>query len=229
MLVTYRLDGRIATITMDDGKVNALSLAMLARAQRGARPGRRRPGRGGAARATGRLLGRLRSHGAPGRRAPAVEMVRAGFELAERLLVVPAAGRHRLHRARDRHGRLPAAVGGLPGRRGRSVQAHRQRGGDRADHAVRGGRDPAAAAGAGRASTGRSRSPRRSRRRTRSRPASSTGSSPPPSCTRSRAPWPGDVHTGPRRPRGEQAAGPRARPWRRSGPRSSRRRRRPPR
>jgi enoyl-CoA hydratase len=28
-LVTYRLDGKIATVTMDDGKVNALSIAML--------------------------------------------------------------------------------------------------------------------------------------------------------------------------------------------------------
>ncbi len=28
-LTTYELDGRIATITLDDGKVNALSLAML--------------------------------------------------------------------------------------------------------------------------------------------------------------------------------------------------------
>ena len=62
-LVTYELEDSIATITMDDGKVNVLSLAML-RELNGAldravgRSCRRRPERAG-----GSVLGRLRSRG----------------------------------------------------------------------------------------------------------------------------------------------------------------------
>jgi enoyl-CoA hydratase len=89
-LVSYRADGRVATITMDDGKVNALSAAMLAgigtaldRAQADrmvvlltGRPG---------ILSAGFDLNVLRAGGDPAR-----HMVRSGFELAVRLLSFPA-------------------------------------------------------------------------------------------------------------------------------------------
>jgi enoyl-CoA hydratase len=87
--VTYQLQDSIATITMDDGKVNALSPGMLAQINQAL-------DRALADRAVVVLTGRagvfsggfdltvLRSGGAD---APA--MVRAGFELAERLLSFP--------------------------------------------------------------------------------------------------------------------------------------------
>lgn len=85
-LVTYRLEGSIATIGLDDGKVNALSLEMLTEIN-GALD------RAEADRAIVVLTGRdgvfsagfdlpvLRRGGAD-----ALAMLRAGFELAERLL-----------------------------------------------------------------------------------------------------------------------------------------------
>ena len=89
MLVSYHLDGRIATITMDDGKVNALSVDMLAELNAAL-------DRAAADRAVVVLCGRpgifsagfdLKVLQAGG--VPAVEMVRAGFELAHRLLSFP--------------------------------------------------------------------------------------------------------------------------------------------
>jgi len=88
-LVTCRLDGPVATITMDDGKVNALSLGMLgelgtaldrAEADRAVVVLTGRPGRFSA----GFDLGTLRGGGDDAR-----QMVRDGFELAERLLSFP--------------------------------------------------------------------------------------------------------------------------------------------
>ncbi len=89
VLVSYRLDGAIATITMDDGKVNAMSPAMLAELNAAL-------DRAGADQAVVLLAGRegvfsagfdltvLRAGGAE-----AIAMVRAGFELALRVLSFP--------------------------------------------------------------------------------------------------------------------------------------------
>jgi enoyl-CoA hydratase len=88
-LVTYELEGSVATLTMDDGKVNALSLRMIAAINTGL-------DRAAADRAVVVLSGRqgvlsagfdlpvLRDGGTE-----AVAMVRAGFELSERLLSFP--------------------------------------------------------------------------------------------------------------------------------------------
>ncbi len=88
-LVSYESDGTTARITLDDGKVNALSLAMT-RELNGALD------RAAAERAVVLLAGRegvfsagfdLAALGEGGH--GAMEMVRAGFELAERLLSFP--------------------------------------------------------------------------------------------------------------------------------------------
>jgi enoyl-CoA hydratase len=88
-LVTYRLQDSVATITMDDGKVNVLSLAMLT--ELGAALDR-----AAADRAVVVLTGRegvfsagfnlpvLRAGGAE-----AADLLRAGFEMAARLLAFP--------------------------------------------------------------------------------------------------------------------------------------------
>ncbi len=89
-LVTYRLRDSVATITMDDGKVNALSLAMLT--ELGAALDR-----ASADRAVVVLTGRegvfsagfdlpvLQAGGTE-----AAELLHAGFDLAARLLAFPA-------------------------------------------------------------------------------------------------------------------------------------------
>jgi enoyl-CoA hydratase len=88
-LVSYETDGTTATVTMDDGKVNVLSLAMVqelnAALDRAAAEGRivLLTGREGVFSA-GFDLAAL-SEGGHG----AMEMVRAGFELAERVLSFP--------------------------------------------------------------------------------------------------------------------------------------------
>ena len=89
-LVTYRLRDSVATITMDDGKVNALSLAMLT--ELGAALDR-----ASADRAVVVLTGRERVFSAgfdlPVLRAggtDAAELLHAGFDLAARLLAFPA-------------------------------------------------------------------------------------------------------------------------------------------
>ena len=88
--VTYRLEDSVATITMDDGKMNVLSPAMFAELAAAL-------DRAEAARAVVVLTGRpgvfsagfdLRVLGMGG--AAARELVRTGFELAERLLSFPA-------------------------------------------------------------------------------------------------------------------------------------------
>jgi len=88
-LVDYRRDGAIATITMDDGKMNALSLAMLGALDAAL-------DRAAAANAVVVLTGRDRVFSAgfdlPVLRAgglTAFTMVRAGFEIAERVLSFP--------------------------------------------------------------------------------------------------------------------------------------------
>src|SRR5262245_55828281 len=88
--VHYSLTDRIATITMDDGKVNALSPAMLAAVDEALDAAQQsdamavvlagRPGRFSA----GFDLGVLTAGGPD-----AEHMLRAGFELAERLLSFP--------------------------------------------------------------------------------------------------------------------------------------------
>src|SRR5262249_35287160 len=89
-LVDYRLDGSIATLTLDDGKLNVLSPAMLAEVN-GALD------RAAADRAAVLLTGRegvfsagfaLRVPSGPG--AAAREMFLDGFRLAERILSFPA-------------------------------------------------------------------------------------------------------------------------------------------
>jgi enoyl-CoA hydratase len=88
-LVTHESDGTVATITMDDGKVNVLSLQMLMEvnaALDGAAADRQvvvLTGRVGIFSA-GFDLGVLRAG-----TGEAIEMLRAGFELAERLLAFP--------------------------------------------------------------------------------------------------------------------------------------------
>lgn len=89
-LVSYRLESSVATIAMDDGKVNALSLAMLSQVNQAL-------DRAQADRAVVVLTGRpgvfsagfdlrvLRTGGPD-----ALAMLFAGFELAERLLAFPA-------------------------------------------------------------------------------------------------------------------------------------------
>lgn len=88
-LVSYRLDDSVATITMDDGKVNVLSLAMLTELGVAL-------GRAVADRAVVVLTGRegvfsagfdlpvLRAGGTE-----AADLLRAGFDLAARLLAFP--------------------------------------------------------------------------------------------------------------------------------------------
>jgi enoyl-CoA hydratase len=88
-LVSYQLEGTIATITMDDGKVNALSLRMLAELNTAL-------DRAAADKAVVVLTGRdgifsagfdltvLRAGGPD-----AAAMLRAGFELSERMLSFP--------------------------------------------------------------------------------------------------------------------------------------------
>src|ERR671921_553923 len=88
-LVTVRDDGPVTTVTMDDGKVNALSLSMLSELDAALDHAE---AAGNAVVLTGRDgifsagfdLGVLRGGGAD---APA--MLRAGFELAARLLAFP--------------------------------------------------------------------------------------------------------------------------------------------
>jgi enoyl-CoA hydratase len=88
-IVDYRLEGSVATITMDDGKVNAMSLRMITEVN-GALD------RAVADRAVVVLAGRPGVFSAgfdlPTLRAGGYEaatMVRAGFELAERVLAFP--------------------------------------------------------------------------------------------------------------------------------------------
>ena len=109
-LVSYQLDGSVATITMDDGKVNVLSPRMLgeigaaldrAAADQAVVVLAGRPG----AFCAGFDLSVLRAGGAI-----SSAMVRAGFELAERILSFPAPRTHRVHRARRGDGRIPAAL-----------------------------------------------------------------------------------------------------------------------
>ena len=89
-VVSYRLESSVATITMDDGKVNALSLRVLSELNRALDQAL-------ADRAVVVLTGRrgvfsagfdlpvLRARGDD-----AVALLRAGFEMAERLLAFPA-------------------------------------------------------------------------------------------------------------------------------------------
>ena len=88
-LVTYQLEGSVATITMDDGKVNVLSLNMFAEIHEALD---RAAGDGAVVVLTGREgvfsagfdLPVLRSGGPE-----AFNMLRAGFDLAERVLSFP--------------------------------------------------------------------------------------------------------------------------------------------
>jgi enoyl-CoA hydratase len=88
-LVSYRLEGSVATVTLDDGKVNALSLSMIAEVDAAL-------DRALADRAVVLLSGRPGVFSAgfdlPALRAGGAEasaMVRSGFDLAERLLSFP--------------------------------------------------------------------------------------------------------------------------------------------
>jgi enoyl-CoA hydratase len=88
-LVTYERDGSVATITMDDGKANALSLTMLtevrAAFEQAATDGAVVVLAGREGRFSGGFdLGVLNAGGPD-----AVAMLRSGFELAERVLSFP--------------------------------------------------------------------------------------------------------------------------------------------
>src|SRR5687768_10504043 len=88
-IVSYRLDGPVATIVMDDGKVNAMSARMIGEVNAAldrAETDRAVVVLGGRERAfsAGFDLPTLRAGGPP-----AAAMVRAGFELAERVLSFP--------------------------------------------------------------------------------------------------------------------------------------------
>ena len=174
-LVTYDLAEAVATITLDDGKVNVMTLADARRDQRRARPGRTPtvPSSCSAA-ATGVFSARLRSPGAGAGGSEALAMVRAGFELAERVLSFPTPVVMECTGHAIAMGVFLLLVGRLPGRRGRAVQAHRERGGDRADDAAGRGRGPAASGSLPPRSTGRRSWPSPSPPRPPSRPASST-------------------------------------------------------
>src|ERR1700689_4630587 len=88
-MVSYQCDGTIATITIDDGKVNALSFAVLAELKAALSRAEQDdpvvipPGRNGRFSA-GFDLPVLRAGGPD-----ALAMLRAGFELAERVLAFP--------------------------------------------------------------------------------------------------------------------------------------------
>ena len=120
-LLSYRADGRVATITLDDGKVNALSAAMLA--DIGAAFDRAEAdgmtvlltGRPGIFSAGFDLLV-LRAGGDPAR-----QMVRRASSW--RSGCFPSRpGDHRLPGARHPDGLVPAAVGRLPARCRRPVK-----------------------------------------------------------------------------------------------------------
>src|SRR5271156_6552730 len=88
-MITYQCDGAVATITIDDGKVNALSLAVLAELNAALDRAEQEgavvilAGRDGVFSA-GLALPALRGGGPD-----ALAMLRAGFELAARLLRFP--------------------------------------------------------------------------------------------------------------------------------------------
>ena len=107
--------GSIEVITVDDGKVNVLSLAMLAEPERGARS-RRTPTRpSSCTRARGHVLGGLRPGHAPEPAAPTrSNMFRAGFELPARLLSFPTPVLIACTGPHGRDGGLRAPVGRLP-------------------------------------------------------------------------------------------------------------------
>ena len=143
--VQYQLRDGIAEIRIDDGKVNALSLDLFgelggafdrAKADRAVVVLSGRPGVFSA----GFDLRVLRAGGAA-----ANEMVRTGFELAERILAFPVAGRDRVHGPRDRDGRLPRARGRLSDRRAGRLSDRRERGRDRHPDAALRRRDVPAA------------------------------------------------------------------------------------
>lgn len=88
--VTYQLESRVATVTMDDGKVNVISTAMVQALNEAL-------DRAVADRAAVILAGRAGTFSAgfdlptmAKGGEPAIEMLKGGFELAERLLSFPA-------------------------------------------------------------------------------------------------------------------------------------------
>ncbi len=148
-LVSYALTDGVATIAMDDGKANALSLAMLAAINEAfdraladeaivvftGRPG---------IFSGGFDLKVLTAGGAD-----AAEMLEQGFLLAIRMLehpfpVVIACNGHAVAM-----GSFLLVVGGLPDRRRWPLPTGGQRSGHRADHAVDGDRDLSSAPDAG--------------------------------------------------------------------------------
>ena len=127
-LVTYRPHDAVAAITMDDGKVNVLSLAMLTELDAAL-------DRAEADRAVVVLTGRdgvfsagfdlpvLRAGGTE-----AADLLRAGFDLARAAAGIPDPSPGRLPGPRRGDGGVPAAVRRLPHRGRRPLQDHSQRG-----------------------------------------------------------------------------------------------------
>ena len=140
-LVTYRLDGAVATITMDDGRVNALASPMLEELNAGL-------DRAEADAMVVVLAGRTGVFSAGfdlsvlmGGGPDALAMLRGGFELAHRLLSFPkpvliACTGHAIAM-----GSFLLLVGRPPDRHRRRLQDQLERSSDRADDAVGHDRD----------------------------------------------------------------------------------------
>ena len=132
-LATYDLDGPIATISMDDGKVNVFSIPML-RAVHAALDEAERDG------AVVVLTGREGYFSAgfdlktiAGGPEPLLEMLTLGATLAERLALVPETGGGDMHRPRIPSGSVLAPCLGRAHRSRRALSARAQRGANRPD------------------------------------------------------------------------------------------------
>ena len=177
--VAYALEGPIATITMDDGKVNALSIAMLGALHEAFD----RAERDGAVVLLGGREGymsagfdlKVFAAGGEG----VLEMLRLGATLYERMLSFPTPGRGCLHGPRGGGRSVPDALRRRADRRRRPLSDGHERGQDRADDALVRDRDRTPAPAPRRTSTAASSARRCTHRGRRSSRASSIESSPP--------------------------------------------------
>ncbi len=124
-LISYQFEDGIATLTLNNGKVNAISPAVIDAFNQALDQATAGQGRGHRHRPAGHPLRWLRPEGHDLGPENAVNLVAAGSTLARRLLshpypVIVACPGHR-----GSQGRLPAALGRLPDRRrrGRSRSA----------------------------------------------------------------------------------------------------------
>ncbi len=142
--VNYELSESVATITLDDGKVNVLGPTMQSADQRGARPCRegRRQGRGAGGQPAG-VQRRIRPVGVPvRRRAGGAGDAGGRVRVVGAVPDVPEAGHHGRDGSGHRDGLVSSAERRPPGRRPEvAVPGHR--GGDRHDDSDLGDRDHA--------------------------------------------------------------------------------------